>query len=211
MGTPSQGYPLGQRVLHVRSLPQRADLDVACLVEDDQGQQLAAICPISQDRHLVTGPTRFGLLDSRALPMGFFSVVGVGANNVVGFADVSGRAVGQLRRTNNFWQRLWSSAMDMTLESGERTLGHTRVSVSPTARFSTVDEPIYDSAGAILATVSRKWRYVDTSVTFYDYSLVCEGPSVGPLPELMLATVFSHYLYDRRKVGGPFAGHTNFA
>lgn len=127
VGTPSQGYPLGQRVLHVRSLPQRADLDVACLVEDDQGQQLAAICPMPQDRHLVTGATRFGLLDSRAIPMGFFSVEGVGANNVVGFADVSGRAVAQLRRTNTFWQRVWSSAMDMTLESGERTLGHTRV------------------------------------------------------------------------------------
>lgn len=208
--TPNQDYPLGQRILHVRALPQRADLDVACVVEDHQGQQLAAICPVPQGRHLVTGATQFVLLDPRSIPMGFFGVAGIGANDIVGVTDVSGRAVGQLRRTNNFWQRFRSSAMDMTLESGGRTLGHTRVSISPTARFNAVDEPIYDAAGAILGTISRKWRYVDTSVTFYDYSLVCERRSVAPLPELMLATVFSHYLYDRRKVGGPFASHTSF-
>lgn len=210
VGAPNQQYPLGRRVLHVRALPQRADIDVACLIEDDQGRQLAAILPLPKDRHLTTATSRFGLLDPRGMPMGFFTVGGAGAHDVVGVTDVSGRVVGQLRRTNNFWQRLRSSAMDMTLESGDRRVGRTRVSISPTARFNTVDEPIYDAAGAVLGTVTRNWRYVDTSVTFYDYSLVCEQPTISPLPELILATVFSHYLYDRRKVGGPFASHTSF-
>lgn len=60
-----------------------------------------------------------------------------------------------------------------------------------------------------MATVKRKWRYVDTSVAFYDYILECTRPAVGPLPEFLVATVFGLYLYDRLEVGGPFASHSN--
>lgn len=98
----------------------------------------------------------------------------------------------------------------MTLENDQRTVGHTRVSVSPRARFCAVNEPIYDMAGTVIATVKRQWRYVDTSVTFYDYTLECAHPTNQPLPQLMLGTAFAHYLFDRDAVGGPFATQSNF-
>lgn len=204
-------YPLGQRILHVRALPQRADIDVACSIEDDHGRQLAVIQSMSAGLPRDSATPKFGMMDPQGTPMGFFTrTSGVGVRDSVSVIDTSGRDLGRLRRTNNFWQRLRSSAMDMTLESGQQTLGHTRVSISPRERFSKVDEPVYDATGAVVATVTRKWRYVDTSVTFYDYTLECAQPSIHPLPELMLATAFSHYIYDRREVGGPFASHTNF-
>lgn len=98
----------------------------------------------------------------------------------------------------------------MALESNHQAVGHTRVSVSPRARFNEVNEPIFDVTGSVLATVRRQWRYVDTAVTFYDYTLECARPMPEPLPQLMLGTAFAHYLYDRGAVGGPFASDTNF-
>ncbi|WP_162464323.1 MULTISPECIES: DUF2510 domain-containing protein [unclassified Mycolicibacterium] len=208
---PNREFPLGQRILHVRALPQRADIDVACLIEDDHGQMLAEIRPTSTVLQRKSAAHRFGVLDPRGIPMGFFTrAAGVGVRDSIGVTDASDRTVGRLRRTNNFWQRLRSSAIDMTLECDQQTVGHTRVSISPRARFTKVDEPIYDMTGAVVATVRRQWRYVDTSVTFYDYTLECPQPTIHPLPELILATAFGHYLYDRLEVGGPFASHTNF-
>ncbi len=98
----------------------------------------------------------------------------------------------------------------MALESNDQAVGHTRVSVSPGARFSEVNEPIFDITGSVVAAVRRQWRYIDTAVTFYDYTLECTRPTTEPLSQLMLATVFAHYFYDRGKVGGPFASNTNF-
>lgn len=98
----------------------------------------------------------------------------------------------------------------MTLECEGQTVGHTRVSVSPKDRFIEVNEPVYDTAGAVVARVRRHWRYVDTAVTFYDYTLECTQPVNEPLPQLLLGIAFAHYLFDRNEVGGPFASHTNF-
>lgn len=41
-------YPLGQQVLHVRALPQRGDIDIACSVEDGRGRQLAVVRSMSK-------------------------------------------------------------------------------------------------------------------------------------------------------------------
>lgn len=208
---PRGEFPFGQRLLHLRALPQRADIDVACLVEDEHGRALAEIRPTSGVLDRKGAAHKFGMSDPHGTPLGFFArAAGAGVRDSITVNDAFDRTVGRLRRTNNFWQRLRSSAIDMTLECDQKAAGRTRVSVSPRARFSEVNEPIYDAAGAVIATVQRQWRYVDTSVTFYDYALECTQPTNPPLPQLVLGVVFAHYLYDRNEIGGPFASHTNF-
>lgn len=208
---PRHEFPLGQRLLRLRALPQRADIEVACSVEDEHGQALAAIFPTPSVPDRIGAADRFRLLDLRGTPLGFFTRVrGAGQRDSILVSDAFDRTVGRLRRINNFWQRLRSSAIQMTLECDQRVVGHTRVSISPRAQFSKVNEPIYDMTGAAVAIVRRQWRYVDTSVTFYDYMLECAQPTARPLPQLILGTAFAHFLYDRFEVGGPFASHTNF-
>ncbi|WP_454232490.1 DUF2510 domain-containing protein [Mycolicibacterium fortuitum] len=148
----------------------------------------------------------------QGVPLGYFTrTAGIGIRDSIVVTDAFDRALGRLRRTNTFWQRFRSSAIDMTLESAhEQPIGHTRVSVSPETRFSEVNEPIYDVSGSPVGTVRRQWRYVDTSVTFFDYTLECTRPTVEPTPQLMLGIAFAHYFYDRHKVGGPLAIHSNF-
>lgn len=63
--TEGQGFPLGQCILHVRALPQRADIDVACSIENAHRQQIAQIRPIS-NRHYV-------LLSQHEMALGFFT------------------------------------------------------------------------------------------------------------------------------------------
>ncbi|WP_278185143.1 DUF2510 domain-containing protein [Mycobacterium syngnathidarum] len=208
---PKQDFPLGQRLLHLRALPQPADIEIACLTEDEHGRVLAAIRSTSIAGERKSAARKFGIFDPRGLLLGYFTrAAGAGVRDSLVVSDPSDRAVGRLRRTNTFLQRLRSSAIDMTLEIDKQTVGHTRVSISPGARFAKVNEPIYDATGSVVATVKRRWRYVDTSVTFYDYTLECARPVPDPLPQLILGTAFAHYLYDRDKVGGPFASHTNF-
>lgn len=208
----NRDFPLGQRLLHLGAIPQRADIDVGCLIEDGYGRALAEIRATSMAGECKSATHRFGIFDARGLPLGYFTrAAGPGARDSLIVTDAADRAVGRLRRTNTFWQRLRSSAIDMMLESDQQPVGLTRVSVSPGAQFTKMDEPIYDATGSVVATVKRQWRYVDTSVTFYDYTLECARPTREPLPQLILGTAFAHYLYDRRKVGGPFASHTNFS
>lgn len=208
---PTFAFPLGQRLLHLRALPQRADIDVACLVEDNHGRALAQIRPTSSSYERQGASRRFGMFDPHGAPLVFFiRTADTGVRDSIVITDSSGRFVGRLRRTNNFWQRLRSSTIDMTLECDQQPVGHTRVSVSPGARFSEVNEPVYDATGSVVATVTRQWRYVDTSVTFYDYTLECARRTTEPFPQLILGAAFAHYLYDRNKVGGPFASHTSF-
>lgn len=200
--TAGQGFPLGQRVLFLRAIPQRADIDVACSVDDEHGQQLAQIRSVSA--------RGYALWDRHANAGAFFTHSAArGEAEYVDVSDGANRPVGRLCRTNSSWQRFRSSAIDMALYAGPHNVGRTRVSVSPRARFAAFDEPIYDTDGGVVATVRRQWRYVDTSVTFYDYSLESVCPTRYPL--LMVGVVFAHYLYDRRVVGGPFGTNTNFA
>ncbi|SUA31687.1 Protein of uncharacterised function (DUF2510) [Mycolicibacterium fortuitum] len=209
---PAPQFPLGQRLLHLRALPQPSDIDVACLVEDSRGRALAQIrlAPSSHGRQMAL--YRFGIFSPQGVPLGYFRrTAGIGIRDSIVVTDAFDRTLGRLRRTNNFWQRFRSSAIDMTLESAqEQPIGHTRVSVSPETRFSEVNEPIYDVSGLPVGTVRRQWRYVDTSVTFFDYTLECTHPTVEPTPQLMLGIAFAHYFYDRHKVGGPLAIHSNF-
>ncbi|WP_425561208.1 DUF2510 domain-containing protein, partial [Mycolicibacterium alvei] len=180
--TEGQGFPLGQCILHVRALPQRADIDVACSIENAHRQQIAQIRPIS-NRHYV-------LLSQHEMALGFFTRgSGSGVRGNIDVSDASHRPVGRLCRTNNYWQRIRSSAIDITLDTGQQIVGQTRVSVSPRARFAPINEPIVDTSGGVVATVQRQWRYVDTSVTFYDYTLQCSRPTNHP--QLLLATVFA--------------------
>lgn len=91
----------------------------------------------------------------------------------------------------------------MALESAEHTVACTDVSVDPDRRDAHVDEPIRDTIGGVLATVERQCRPTDTPTDYFDYKLHCLRVTSDPLPTLLLATVFAHYLFDRLAIGGP--------
>ncbi|MDV3129505.1 DUF2510 domain-containing protein [Mycobacterium sp. 21AC1] len=215
--TEQTGYPLSQRVLRFRAIPQRADIDIACSVEDGCSNQLAVIRSVSKvrlvDRDVAT--ISFALLIQPEVPTLYFTRFGgSGSKDSLGITDNVGQELGRLRRTNTFWQSLRSSRMDMSLELGPHVLGKTRVCIDPSSRFAKVNEPIYGSTGQIIASVQREWRYVDMINDFYDYTLECAQPVSSLLQNLILATAFAHYLYDRLAIGGPTEsiqrfGHTN--
>jgi len=90
-------------------------------------------------------------------------------------------------------------------------LGYTDVCLGPeSTRFAAVQAPISGIDGQTLAVVSRVWRYVDSISDFFEYQLDCPQPQVWPLPDLLLATAFSHYLYDRLAAGGPLSSYNRF-
>lgn len=99
----------------------------------------------------------------------------------------------------------------MTLEGGGRQLGYTDVCLEPEkTRFVDVEAPIRAIDGEILATVRRSWHYIDSISDYFEYHLSCGRPQAWPLPDLLLATVFSHYLYDRLAAGGPLSTYNRF-
>ena len=216
-GGHGEGYPLGHRVLRLRAIPQHADIDVACSVEDERGMQIASIRSVSKVRFVNRdfATISFGLLNEQAVPLLYFTrFADMGSKDRLGITDTVGQELGQLRRSNTFWQGMRSSQMDMALECGSHLFGRTRVCVEPNSRFAKIDEPIYDVSGTAVASVRREWRYVGTVVDFYDYTLECVRQTGQPMATLLLATVFAHYLYDRLAIGGPLEsiqrfGHQN--
>ncbi len=99
----------------------------------------------------------------------------------------------------------------MVLESGGRPLGHAEVCLEPEkTRFAEVIAPITGIGGETLATVQRRWRYVDSISDFFEYRMVCPVPQPWPIPDLLLTTAFSHYLYDRLVAGGPMSSYNRF-
>lgn len=125
--------------------------------------------------------------------------------------DPSGRELGRLQQVSSFWRQLRTTRLSMVLECGEQRLGSTDICIEPAKkRFVEVHAPVLDNSGSAVATVHRNWQYVDTISDFFNYRLECPRPLVHPLPELILATAFCHYLYDRLAVGGPLDSYNRF-
>lgn len=217
-GFPVEGtfsFPLEESVLILRPIPRRADVDVACAVQDVHGRELASITSRGKS------PSTLG---READDLNFVVLASNGAqrlqiNRLGGFVNrhrvvvrgPSGQEIGRLQQTSSFWRQFRTPRLSVTLEGGGRPLGYADVCLEPEkTRFADVQAPITSVDGELLATVLRTWCYVDTISDYFEYRLSCSRPQPWPVPDLLLATVFSHYLYDRLAVGGPLSTYNRF-
>ncbi|WP_102141247.1 DUF2510 domain-containing protein [Mycobacterium hubeiense] len=205
---PQRGeLPLGESTLFLRSIPEWADIDLSCSVENAHGQQIAAIrsrsrVPAFAGREVVT--LVFDVVRPDGAPM--LTITRIGGfkrSHCVQVHDHAGRDLGRLRQTSSFLRLFRTPRMTMVLEFGEKHLGNTDICINPNKRFEVVYAPIHDLSGAVIATVERRWRYTGAPTDFFDYKLDCLRATAQPLPVLLLATAFAHYLYDRLAIGGP--------
>lgn len=217
-GFPVEGtfrFPLEQPVLVLLPSPRRADVDVACTVQDAHGRELASITPRGKRPSALGRDTEdldFVVVASNGAQRLRISRLGgfVQRHRVV-VRGPSGQELGRLQQTSGFLRQFRTPRLSMTLESAGRPLGYTDVCLEPEqTRFSEVEAPIVGAGGAPLATVWRTWHYVDTISDFFEYRLSCPRPQPWPVPDLLLATVFSHYLYDRLSAGGPLSTYNRF-
>lgn len=200
------GYPLDSSVLYLRAIPSRFDRDVSCGIESGDGRQLGWIRPAERTPTMAAGSSHvaFEAVDPGGTAILFISLIGHQRKQRLLVVDGAGQALGQLRQVSSWWRQLLrSTRITMAIESSEHTVARTDVCIDPDRRDARVDEPICDSAGGVLATVEREWRRTDTATDFFDYKLNCVRVTSDPLPTLLLATVFAHYLYDRLAIGGP--------
>lgn len=206
------GFPLGEPVLLLRAIPDPRDVDVVCSVDNAQGRQLAVIAPRS--RMSAWSSDTDDLVFDVMRPDGILlhtinRLGGLLKHHRLLVYDGGGRPLGELRQTSSPWRRLRGGRISMTMSYGGRELAHAEVCIYPRRRFLDVSEPIRDTAGVTVAVVQRKWRYGDSN-DFFDYRLECGHGTARPLPSLLLATAFAHYLYDRLAVGGPFESYNRF-
>lgn len=199
------GYPLGEQVLYLRAIPSRFDRDVSCAIEGGRGQQLGFIRQVGRVPIAGQGTPhlRFEVIDPGGRPTLFIERVGGRAKQRLQLWDNDGRHLGHLRQVSSYWRQLFrTSRVTMQIESDTHVFGTTNVSIDPHQRGIPVNEPIHDAAGGTLGTVERQWRATETVNDFFDYRLNCVRITSDPLPRLLLAAVFAHYMYDRLAVGG---------
>ncbi|MDY6996495.1 MAG: DUF2510 domain-containing protein [Actinomycetota bacterium] len=212
---PASDYPLGAPELVLHAEPVGADIDMACTVLNPAGHLLASIRSrgrgpnvlareVEDLTFVVLGPNGAErLLISRR--------AGLFKQHRVHVHDAAHNYLGTLRQTSSSWRGFVTPRRSVTVEFGDQSLASTEVCIEPEKlRFANIQQPIHDATGAVIATVHRTWRYVDTISEFFDYRLACHRPVPHPLPELLLATAFTHYLYDRLAVGGPLKAMNGF-
>ncbi|MBO0681351.1 DUF2510 domain-containing protein [Mycolicibacterium sp. S2-37] len=211
---PPTTFPLGEPVILLRALPGPADVDIACSVHDGREAQIGLIRPRHRVPTLVgreTATLVFDLLrPTGAVVLTLTRTGGATKHHHIVVEDGGGNPVGRLRQTSSYWRLFRTSRLDVVLEGGTTGLGSTQVCIRPDEPFAAVETPVRDTSGDVLAVVERRWRYADGSTDFFDYTLRCSRPLTAPLPDLLIATAFAHYLYDRLAVGGPLEAMNRF-
>lgn len=217
MAVPAQlgeGFPVGEPIVRLRAIPCPRDVDVSCALETESGHHAGLVRPRSNrssglDREVAD--LKYEVLGPSGAPILFFRRVGgLTRKHSIVVDDPAGRNLGRIQQTSSVWRQIRKPRITVALEAGGQQLATTDICIDPRDRFAAVREPIQPTAGSAIATVERQWRYVGTSNDFFDYTLRCLRPTVPPLPELLLATAFAHYLYDRLAVGGPLETYQSF-
>lgn len=93
--------------------------------------------------------------------------------------------------------------MSVDLEYQGQRLGSTKIrSHIPYFTPLELDAPIDDASSAEIGKVRSQPRQSELKRAFgltgrtFDYRLDCARPTSPPMPALMLATTFAHFLYD---------------
>ncbi|OBG52153.1 hypothetical protein A5669_25330 [Mycolicibacterium fortuitum] len=200
------GYPFGEQLLVLRAIATEYDASIVCGVENVRGQQIGTIHPTTKIGWLTRGSAgqTFVMTRPDGAPLLYFISSGGYSGQTIDVQDPTGQGLGRLRRGGSRW-RIYTLTMDLEF-SGQR-LGQSNIGTTIWQMDKKVHEPILDAAGTVVAHVDRRWHpHTGSRNPHYDYILDCSEPTSFPLPALMLATTFAHYMYDRIQMGGPLGG-----
>lgn len=194
------GYPLGQEVLLLRELPGRRAEDIDCSIGDRHGRQLAVVHPATPIPGFVGRDTRtveFEVAAPSGEAMWLITRTGGRRAQQLAVTDPEHREYGRLVQTSSFWRRVHSARMSMRLQDSQQCLAITEFYLNPVDRLDVVHQQIHDSAGAVMATLTRRRRNPAPQRNRFEYQLECSRAVAQPLPALLLAALFAHYFYDR--------------
>ncbi len=197
------GYPFGEEVLVLRAIATEHDASITCGVENVRGEQIGLIQPRSRIPWTTraTADLYFVMTSPDGAPLLYLTRYGGYSGHVIQVHDAAGRDFGCLRQAGSRWRVL---RMTMALEFNGQRLGQSNIATTVLQMNKKVHEPIYDTSDAVLGHVDRRWLpNFGSRNPHYDYTLDCSAPTPHPLPALMLATAFAHYMYDRIQMGGP--------
>lgn len=206
----SGGYPFGEPTLFLQPIRGGFGSDIRCSITNPDGQALALIQPLGEF------PLGFG---GAALYKIEFEVVRPNGIQLLRFTrstgpmyrrrhrlqvhDPTGHELGCLRQTNSYWQYLRTPWMSVDLECQDQRLGSTKIrSHIPYFTPLELDAPITDANGTEIGRVrsqpnqSGPTRALGLTGRTFDYRLDCARPTSPPMPALMLAITFAHFLYD---------------
>ncbi|MCG7610674.1 MULTISPECIES: hypothetical protein [Mycobacterium] len=206
----SGGYPFGEPTLFLQPIRGGSGSDIRCSITNPKGQPLALIQPLGEF------PLGYG---AAALYKIEFEVVRPNGIQLLRFTrstgplyrrrhclqvhDHAGHELGCLRQTNSYWQYLRTPWMSVDLEYQGQRLGNTKIrSHIPYFTPLELDAPIHDNSSAEIGRVrsqpnqSELTRALRLAGRTFNYRLDCAHPTSPPMPALMLATTFAHFLYD---------------
>ncbi|WP_280834793.1 DUF2510 domain-containing protein [Mycolicibacterium frederiksbergense] len=211
----SGGYPFGEPTLFLQPIPSGPGSDIRCSITNPRGQLVALIQPLkalpsagaelSELQFEVVRPDGTQLLQfTRSVRNQGYS------GHRLHVRDPAGRELGCLRQTSSYWQFFRTEKISFDLECQDQPLGATKIrSYIPKFTKLELDEPICDATGAEVGRVhSRRNQSMLARMFMYatfDYQIDCAQPTSPPMPALILATTFGHFLYDRLNSLAPFS------
>lgn len=213
------GYPFGETTLFLQPIRNGSPSDLWCSVMNTQGQPLALIRPFGElppwsAREL--SKLVFEVVRPSGIQLLLFTrttgAMGRGHHRLQ-VHDPDGHELGCLRQTSSYWQYLRTPWMSVDLEHQEQRLGSTKIRTHiPPFTALELDAPITDANGAEIGRISsrpnqtRLTRALGMTKTTFDYRLDCQHPTSPPIPALILATTFAHFLYDELTSVAPLSG-----
>lgn len=208
---PAAGFPLGEPLLYLRAVPDRTDRNVYCSIENVYDQQIALVRPTADIPAWTFSRMRAGMQFVLVRPDGavLLRITRFGGSSVTDWQgqfvqvhDGAGRDLGRLRTTAPVAQFTQTSGFTLGLEANGQWLGATEAHQGASWKQHPV--PIFDAVGSSIGRIDRqilKSGAARTRVWFSDYLLDCPRPLPPPLPELLLAALFTQYLYERLAQG----------
>ncbi|WP_238390566.1 MULTISPECIES: hypothetical protein [unclassified Mycolicibacterium] len=132
----------------------------------------------------------------------FITRTGGRADQQIRVTDPQHGELGRLVQASSYWRRVRSARLAVRLEGGQHCLAKTEFYINPLDRLDVVQQQIHDSAGAVIATLTRRRRNPAPQQNRFEYQLDCPQAAAHPLPTLMFTTLFAHYFYDRMEDRG---------
>ncbi|OBB79302.1 hypothetical protein A5779_12985 [Mycolicibacterium peregrinum] len=188
-------YPLGQPLLHFRGIAG-AD-DIVCSVQSTWHGQLVFITPRGPEPGAwrdTTVDAHFEVRRPDGTPVMYLTRRG-GLTQRIEVRDLSGTVVGELQQSSSLWRVAGTQRIPLEMWSHGHLLGSTQVRQRLWSRAN--EDPVHDVTGQTIAVVEPVMRDPGARRPTFDFILHCLEPQPFPVPDLLLAVGFSHYMYSR--------------
>ena len=199
------GYPFGESTLFLQPINRGFGSATRCSITNPDGQPLALIQPLGE---FPPGRALQTLTFEVIRPNGIQLLQLTRTTGRMGRShhrlqinDPAGHELGCLRQTSSYWQYLRTPRMSVDLEYQDQRVGSTKIRTHiPPFTSSQLNAVINDAHGAEIGRVHSRPNPSRVTRTLrkrtFDYRLDCARPTSPPIPALMLAVLFAHFLYD---------------